>query len=136
MTPWWKKVYYWFYRKTSDLRFFVFREFPCYFHRAKKGYSYIDTWSFDAYLCGVITGGLKELKNRHIGYPASLSKEEWDEILGKIIDGFIAGKALIDMDYMEDSCRREDWEPKEEAFKEKFEEGMNLFREYFFHLWD
>jgi len=136
MTPWWKKIYYWFYRKTRDIRFFIFDEVPCYFHRAKKGYSYIDTWSFDAYLCRVIAGGVGDLKNRHFGRPADLSAEEWDEILGKIIDGFLAGQKIIDMDFWVVGDDAGTNMKMENRLRVEFEEGVDLFKKYFFHLWD
>jgi len=142
-TPWYESVYYWFYRFISDLRFFFRRRLPCFFHRGKKGYSYIDTWSFDAYLCDVIIGGVRLLKDNLHGAPPDLFDDDaenptwkWEERLDKIIEGFEAGKSLIDCDYMEGCYEREEWEPKQKVLDDKFNEGMKLFKEHFFSLWD
>jgi len=103
----------------------------------------MDTWSFDGYLCDVIVGGVKMLKKNLHGAPAELFDEnaenptwKWEEILDKIIEGFEAGRALIDGDFMELGDTPEEWKPREEALRRKFNLGMRLFRRYFFALWD
>jgi len=138
-TPWYLKIYYWFYRNTSGLRFKLLHELPCFFRRGKKGYSYIDTWSFDSYLCDVIAGGVELLKTNVHGAPPDLFDStaknqtwKWEEILTKISCGFKAGKALVNMDYRD----RSDWESREKELEAQFNEGMDLFRQYFFNLWD
>jgi hypothetical protein len=141
--PWWKKIYYWFYRNASDLQFSLFKRLPCFFERGKKGYSSIDTWSFDAYLCGVISGGVKHLRDNLHGAPYQLFDNHaenptwrWEKILDTIIEGFDAGKALINNDFIEIGDTLEEWEPKEKELRRKFNRGMRLFKKYFFHLWD
>lgn len=142
-TPWYMSVYYWFYRLINDLRFFFMRRLPCFFHRGKNGYSYIDAWSIDYYLCDVIVGLVKLLKANLHGAPHDLFDDsaenptwKWEEILDKIIEGFQAGRAILDMDYMDGCSTREEWEPKQKELEVKYNEGMGLFKEYFFHLWD
>lgn len=142
-TPWWKRIYYWFYRKTSGMRFFFTRTVPCFFYRGKNGYSYMDAWSVDYYLCDVIIGLVKLLKTNLHGAPSNLFDNEaenptwkWEEILDKIIEGFKAAHALLEMDYMDGCHSREEWEPKQKALEAKYNEGMDLFKEYFFNLWD
>ena len=66
---------------------------------------------------------LKRFKEITNGYPGGLSEEEWDEILDKMIYAFHL-KAECDSDF--------DWK---EGDKEKFNEGMKLFAEWFVHLW-
>lgn len=142
-TPWYMSVYYWFYRLINDLRFFFMRRLPCFFHRGKKGYSYIDTWSFDSYLCDVIAGGVKLLKANLHGSPPELFDDDaknqiwrWEEVLDKITEGFEAGRSIINTDYMELGDTREEWESKYKELEVKYNEGMDLFKEYFFNLWD
>jgi len=141
-TPWWKRVYYWFYRRMSGIRNLK-RDIECFYYRGKNGYSYMDVWDFDYYLCDVITNGLKLFKANLHGGPHELFDNaaenptwEWEEVLDKIRDGFIAGKSLMDMDYMDGCNTREEWEPKQKKLVDTFNEGMDLFKEYFFHLWD
>lgn len=139
--PWWKNVYYFFYRTVHRV-FDVKRDLKCFFVRGKKGYSYMDAWSFDSYLCRVIPGGIQQLIDNLHGAPNDLFDEKaddptwkWQEILEKIRDGFIAGKALIDMDYW-NNLDMEATELRQKELYAEFEDGMGLFKEYFFHLWD
>ena len=142
-TPWYRKCHYWYCRVYSDLRYFIVNRVPCFFHRGRKGYSYIDTWGFDSYLCGVISGGLKILKENLHGAPPDLFDDNaenptwpWEVVLDKIIEGLEAGSTLISGDFMELHDTPEDWKPKEEVLRRKFNLGMRLFRRHFFSLWD
>lgn len=89
--------------------------------RARRGYSEQDTWSFDGYLASVIVGGVTDLRERRIGYPSGLTPEKWDEILGKIIDGF----TVIQQD--------DPLSPEQQAV---FDEAVALFGRWFQALWD
>jgi len=142
-TPWYKKIYYWFYRVFNSAVYFLRLRLPCFFRRGKNGYSYIDVWSFDSYLCDVIIGGVKLLKENLHGAPHELFDDnaenqtwKWEAVLDKIIEGFEAGRALIDMDYIHLGDTKETWMPKQEKLTAKFNEGMDLFKQYFFNLWD
>lgn len=142
-TPRHTRLYYWFYRHVSDLRFFITRKLPCFFHRGRKGYSYIDTWSFDAYLCDVIVGGLKILKKNAHGCPPEFFDQDaenqlwkWEEVLERMIQGFMAGKAIVDSDYIDDAPDREERERRYDELEKIFNDGMDLFKEHFFSLWD
>lgn len=142
-TPWYKKCHWWGCRKYEELYHLFVNRIPCFFHRGRKGYSHIDTWSFDAYLCRVIAGGVKVLKENLHGAPPELFDEDaenqtwpWEEVLDKIIEGFEAGELLVNNDYIELDDEPEDWKPKEEALRRKFNLGMRLFKRHFFSLWD
>lgn len=143
MTPWYMKIYYWFYRNTRDVRFFFTRTLPCFFHRGRKGYSYMDAWSVDYYLCDVIPGLLRLLKANLHGAPGDIYDDEaenpmwkWEEMLDEMIEGFEAAKSILEHEYMRDSYEREEWEPKLKELQDKYDRGMDLFKEHFFQLWD
>lgn len=64
---------------------------------------------------------LEVFKEMTISYPLGQTRIEWDEILGKMIKAF---KLKIDGRENED-----------EASRETFDEGMQLFRAYYTDLW-
>jgi hypothetical protein len=100
---------------------------------------------------------LKRLKETTHGFPADLTEDSWNEILDKMILGFAAGKRIIDSENWvmnEGSDIRVDSSGKctftnpltedqvkhyrelDEEDKKTFDEGMKLFHERFFSLWD
>lgn len=87
----------------------------------KRGFDDSETWSLDLTIAQFILPRLKRYKEITIGCPASVSFEEWDEILDKMIKSF------------EIIIKEEGWPNKEQ---EKIqEEGLDLFRKYFLGLW-
>ena len=89
-----------------------------------------DSWSLDYRIAELIIYGTKTLRERAIGNPANLSSmEEWHEILLAIQQGFEESIKLKDSEY-------EFGSDKEKVAQEKFEKGFDLFREYFYDLWD
>ena len=119
-----KEIYYFFrYRFPNSIRDKWMR-FKGFFQRGKKGYAYYDLWSFDWYLSGVIGKGLKELAEKHTGYPPDLTDEEWTNILNSMADGFL--------NYYEKEFNTH----CEEADYEKLKVSLELFKTYFLGLWD
>lgn len=125
--------------------------------RAFRGYADCDVWNVDGYLCEIMPSMIKQLKEKTHGYPSHLSSpEEWETILNKIILGFEAGKKLINTDNwaLNEECKittssnkvdfTNPWTKEQiEHFKnldridsKNFDEGMKLFAEHFFSLWD
>ena len=135
----------------------------CFFSRGAKGFCYKDVWSIDGYLCEIIPPMIQELKKTTHGYPAGLETsaedgiENWNKILDKISDGFIASRRLMDSEnWVLNEGHREivdkngkitfvnSWTDEQRKHfkeldtkdKETFDEGMKLFTEHFFSLWD
>ncbi len=80
---------------------------------------------------------LTYLKKNHNGHPGQMSgSEEWVAILDKMIDGFMAADSISRMEYHDGAHTHEEREAKREAMQKRFENGMVLFTEYYFHLWD
>lgn len=87
-----------------------------------------ETWSLDITIAKYILPRLKAFKVHTNGYPSCLSSmDEWYEILDKMITAF---QLITD---------GEIFEPKAESEREKdnkiIDEGLELFRKYYFNLW-
>lgn len=68
---------------------------------------------------------LTELRDNGNGYPAGLTEKKWKAILTKMIDGF---EAHLDYDVNDFK--------KIKKNEKKFDEGMDLYKEWFPNLWD
>lgn len=97
-----------------------------------RGYADYEVWAFNTVLAEFAIPRLKRLKLIQHGIPASIWSEgkpekqaikEWHGILDKMIKAF----ELIAYD--------DDWEFDGEKGRQ-VNEGLDLFREYFFALWD
>jgi hypothetical protein len=150
------------YRKThwkhwTSIPAEIYRWVECFVQRGKQGYCYRDIWSIDYYLMEILPPMIKQLKKDTHGYPPDLTSDKWDEILDKMVLGFEAGKRIADSEnwvMSEDTEMRVDdsgkvdilnpWsEDQIKHFRELdeiddklFDEGMSLFKEHFFSLWD
>ena len=118
--------------------------------RAFRGYADCDWWSMDGYLVTVLTPMLKDLKKHQHGYPGhgkASTPEKWDAILDKMIEGFEAGNRVLEDDYFKEtnadiltrSPTKEEidgWVEASMKDQKVFKDGMKLFSEWFFALWD
>lgn len=133
--------------------------------RSKRGYSDEDVWSFDRYLATIISGGVSRLKNGN-GIPSeimhrypkntdAMNAKIWNNVLDDIACTFETAIKIIDADLIYVSRDRES-ERKRLALSTRqvakkchdkirimsvaecraFERGFDLFKEYFFSLWD
>lgn len=90
-----------------------------------RGYSDPEWWDIDYYLARWILPRLRQLRAHTHGHPAEMKDEkEWHDILTRICLAF----AIIEK-YGGD---RMDNEPMQKYI----DEGLDLFRANFFHLWD
>ncbi len=118
--PWYKETWWWLCRKVRAIRS-IPRRIGWFWQRGRRGYSDADTWSFDHYLSVVIAGGVRQLAERNFSYPCDgITAEEWKEVLHKIADG------------LESTVTH----PYTDSAYEQWEESMDLFRRYYFDLWD
>jgi len=136
-------IYYCFYIWWNKLEMLPLR-IKSFIQRGRRGWADADTWDFDGYLIDVIGEGLRHLKVYQNGCPTEIydkyknlsieesdkaTQKEWHEILDKIIEGFDAAKV-----YIEYFCELTE-EERLECEKIR-KEGFDLFKEYFFSLWD
>jgi len=119
------KWYYVFYRiKSRIVNFRPHNNIYWWFQRRWKGWDDRATWSMDYTLSkNFIIPMLKQLKKNTFGYPSDLdSFEEWEVILDKMILGHELVLKCVE-DFISDIER------------DKMNEGLNLFREYYLSLW-
>jgi len=81
-----------------------------------------DTYSMDHTLAKIILPMLKQLKETNHGYPGTLTKDKWDEIMDKMIYAF-EHKMLEDGMF-------------DTSDQKKIQEGFRLFGRYYQNLWD
>jgi hypothetical protein len=148
------------YKRTllDEIRYYCFyiwwnwldmlpRRIYWFFQRGKRGYADCDIWNFDDYLIDVISHGLRHLKQHKEGIPPEIWKkydkvndlcledkelgasEEWNQILDKIIEGFDSAEVMLEFGY---ELEHEEYMECERIRRE----GFDLFKEYFFNLWD
>ena len=138
------------------------RRFVGFFQRGWRGYADHDVWSFDHYVAGVMSAGLKRLAANHCGYPTAFlpdyptrwehtleereaayaawtawleDKAEWFAWYAVDDDGISDDRGWIRPDLTEDEKRR-----RIEAHLAKMEtfhsEVLADFGEHFGSLWD
>ena len=90
--------------------------------RLERGFDNSETWSLDSTISQFIEPRLKVFKELKYGHPSDLTIDKWDKILDKMIQSF----ELINNDEL-----KKDLKNREDII----DEGLDLFREYFFHLW-
>tara|TARA_Y100000034_G_C6896755_1_gene413585 strand:+ start:1642 stop:1971 length:330 start_codon:yes stop_codon:yes gene_type:complete len=92
-------------------------------HEKEHGWSPDELWSLDHTIADFIYPRLVGFRERTCTYPGTLSgMDEWKEILDKMIKSF---------KYIKDEQEYYTKVPSEELH-----EGLDLFRKYFFNLWD
>ena len=86
--------------------------------RLERGFDDSETWALDCTIAKFIEPRLRRFKEIKAGYPAIMSEEKWDDILDKMIYAF----ECINKDTIFDN-------------EDSVDEGLDLFRKYFFNLW-
>ena len=148
--------FYWLIRYgiwnwITDLKWRI----PNWWQRGQRGWGYADTWGFDFYLSKVIYGGLVHLKKHKCGYPITIPKIEtewtevdykanekiWDEIMDKMIYAFKLAKEIGEGErefykpYMDENFQKT-YKCLSKEEDDAMKEGMKLFIDHFFSLWD
>lgn len=102
----------------NDTRWEEFKQ-----QRLEQGFDETETWSLDSTIARFIYPRLKCFYNdgEMIGYPANLSANEWKDIVKGMLDGF---ELIVTKD-----------NPTKEE-NEIINQGLDLFRKYFFDLWN
>lgn len=112
-----------------------------FIQRGRRGFSRVDTFDLHTYLSRVIADSVTHLKEHSIGWPGEpMTLEEWDEILDKIILGFRSAiekdSCYKDYDNPDEEAAEAEYQAKMAKLDAQFDEGFDLFKKYFFHLWD
>lgn len=121
--------------------------------RFNHGYSDADVYNMSDYLTEILPKMLIRLKEDTHGFPGSLVdnpekdhtdeewksfSDKWDVILDKMIVGFEAAYRYQNLSdyYCDENGLVDNYKELMDKDKIIFEEGMNLFKEFFFALWD
>jgi len=148
---WYVSAYWAIYRFFRWGRFStprrIYKEIKWFIQRGSRGWADRDVWSLDWYLNTWMPDALRRLRDTKIGTPFAcfpegpeyikpcgnptkeaheIAEKNWDTIINKMIAGFEAAHRLNEMS---------NWDNRDEDQK-IFDEGMKLFHEYYFNLWD
>lgn len=151
---WYVSAYWAVYRFFRFNRFAtptrVYREVKWFIQRGSRGWADCDVWSIDWYLNRWMPDALRRLKATKHGIPGNMFPEgpeyvkdcgnpndaawviaeaRWDGIMNKMIAGFEAAQRINEMTNFDDPVLRK-------ADEAACEEGLKLFVEYYFDLWD
>lgn len=122
-----------------------------FIQRGKSGYSTEDLWNFQNYLCSIIPPALRHLKENSTGCPGLLWDKEkvndechkWKEILEEVAQGFEAAKEIENSmgcqfkKELKNGAYTYEYDiERAKLLTQKFQKGMDLFKKYFFSLWD
>lgn len=118
-----------------------FQDLKFCWQRIKYGWCDRDTWNMDVWFLNVIVPMLKYLRDNQHGFPGTMTVDEWNKILNRMICLFeacnedheeeIYDKYYPDRKKFIEELRKED-ERKEKCKNEAFE----LFSKHFWDLWD
>jgi hypothetical protein len=94
-----------------------------------RGFSDEETWSLDSVVADFILPRLKRFREINNGYPDSMTEKEWNAILDDMIFAFEWNQ----------TCESEEneqlTESQQAASWKRHEKGLQLFAQYFRHLW-
>jgi len=156
---WVRDKYLYIYRFFFHIKNFpkdFYLESKWFIQRGIRGYSDRDVWGFDIYLSEVITKGLKDLKNQVHGVPCEfVSKdgvdvdlEGWKNVLNEIIWTFEIAKKINSGEWLRWSYKERRKKSSQKFAKKtnkhimtseeikRYNNGWNLFKKYYFSLWD
>jgi len=106
-----------------------YRKIKWFIQRGKRGWADVDAWDINDYITSIMIGMLSRmLEGGLLSYPDRISPEEWESILKQMLEGFQIAQQILSHDYQVG-----------EDFKEKtavFHQGMDLFKQWYFSLWD
>lgn len=91
--------------------------------KKENGFDDRELWGLDYTIAAFIYPRLMRFREMKISYPPNHTPDEWSEILLKMAEAF---KLIV----ISDSKRLSDDEYK------LIDSGLDLFREYYFDLWD
>ena len=96
-----------------------------FWQRKTRGWDDREIYSLDITIAQFIIPRLKFYHDNYGGCPSGLTEEKWKEIVGKILHTF---ELIADEKHLPGS---EDFE----KYDEIMQEGLDLFRQYYFSLW-
>jgi len=131
-----------FFYQISQAPNDIYSEIKYFIQRGLKGYSQRDIWEFNSYICKSNQEGLKEIRKCGNSCPLGVEYiEEWAVILDKII---YAWKLTEDISNGDRQCYvprvakklQIEWKLLSKEEEKERQEGLQLYKQYFFNLWD
>lgn len=125
-----REYYTWMWYLRHPLRFLrdLKQDISAFYHRGRYGYSLLDRWNLNTYLCSWLPSALREMRDNSIGYPPDSTPEEWEEILTRMADGFEKFQQMWEMKIPM---------PSDEEYERMLEDiALLTDRKCFPHLWD
>ena len=124
-----------------------------FIQRGKRGWSNRDVWGLDYYLANTITKTIYNLKENTCGFPIGLTEGKWVDILNTIKDTFYYAKEISNgqLYLIRSERKRKHWQKHLDKINKKhncydrcmtdkeikaYDAGWELFKKYFFSLWD
>ncbi|KKN01383.1 hypothetical protein LCGC14_1128320 [marine sediment metagenome] len=118
--------------------------------RAFRGYADCDRREIASYLVEIMPPMLRQFKENLHGYPGwgqASTPEKWDSLIDQMIEGFEAGKRVVDDEYymatnpdiLERPATAEEikgWIEASKKDEDLFNKSIKVFNKWFFHLWD
>ena len=103
--------------------------------RLTDGFDETELWNFNSTIAEFIYPRLKSFITFNQGSPVSLTYEEWNKILNKMLFSFSYYMGDDDTEFMKENVRNIDDRKQMTEFNQKIKEGLTLFAEYFSDLW-
>ena len=123
-------------RIYNKIEYDFFLEAKWFIQRGRRGYSDRDAWGICEFLAEILPPMLERLKTGD-GYCGSCeSEEEWNGKLDIMIAGFEAGLRTSNLDYDYDHEEPEQLIEMIKKDDDIFNAGMDVFKEYYWGLWD
>lgn len=112
---------------------FFKHDFIYFFQRIFRGWADNESWDLGYHIAKRFIKPLKNYRSIIDSFPSSLTVEEWEKILDKMIRSF---EDLLKEDEIEHYIRIDKMNAEEHAaYMERRQEGFELFGKWFTHLW-
>lgn len=143
-SPTFKKGWYKHEKFGKKIKLF-FNDIRYAHQRIKYGWCDKDTWDMDMWFLNVIPQMLRHLRKHTHGYPATMTMEEWDRTLRRMIYLFEeadANKCHQKNEYgvCPSKNNMQKWMDRSIEIDnyrvECLHKGLRLFSKYFYNLWD
>ena len=133
--PWWEEHILWNLEGLWNNIRSIFNEIRWAHQRVFRGYSDRDLWSLDWCLSKTLSSALRKLRDICYGYPTSPDGKYgfnnatgWNKTLTKMAKGFDAAMKISELKYKNPKGHKK--------LMKEFNDGMELFKKYYFSLWD
>jgi hypothetical protein len=101
--------------------------------RLTRGYDDSMVWGFCDVFPDMMVKILTQLEEKRWGHPSGLTDKQWSKILNQMIDGF---KAVEEKENLEFVAGSDKYLKAIRPYNKRINKALDLFKTYFFNLWD